>query len=239
MAQVQKDAYLDSFLADARERFGDNLQAVLIYGSYIEGYFDPAVSDYDVMLFFAQEPSPDHKTGLEQRFPRVTLMYYLTLDELDNRIQQGSWSLYIAILRGAVVLYQDEEFRRFTADLENLDMQKVLSDGKTVKKIREKFETEIQVQSEREGLEAIKWFVPTLRRMLQVLTYLETNKTVWGFEENMATNQNIFTDEQLNFIKDMQEKLMHRSDDFEEQDKQQAVRVLTKLSNIVLSKLVP
>lgn len=98
-------------MAEARKRHADNLRAVLIYGSYIEGYFDPQESDYDILMFFERAPDPEHRPVMEQKYPRISLMYYLTIPELEERIENGSWSLYITAVKGAGVLYQDETFK--------------------------------------------------------------------------------------------------------------------------------
>lgn len=231
------DTYLAAFVADVRERYGDNLRAVLVYGSYVEGYFDPEESDYDILLFLGRQPDPEHRPAVEQKFPKVSLMYYLTMEELEERIRNGSWSLYIAVLKGAATLYQDTAFERFVADLEKVDMRKIISSEEGLQKIRDKFEDEINTQTESEGFEAIKWFIPTLRRMLQIHTYLRTHKTVWSLEDNLKTAQTVLDDDDMAFIKDVQQRLLYRSTEFSPDDTRRAAAILENLGNTVVDKL--
>ena len=237
-ARVSPDEYLRNFLADARKRHTeDNLRAVLIYGSYIEGYFAPTESDYDILMFFGRQPDPEHRPAMEQKYPRISLMYYLTIPELEERIENGSWSLYITVLKGAGVLYQDETFKQFVSGLKDFDMRKHISNKEATKKITEKFDEEIKAQSQREKFEAVKWFVPTVRRMLQILTYLRYHQTVWGLQQNLQMLQDTLANDDMAFMRQMQQRLLDRSTSFSPGDKRCAMAILNKLRNAVLNEL--
>ncbi|PSO44439.1 hypothetical protein BRC21_01380 [Candidatus Saccharibacteria bacterium SW_7_54_9] len=188
-------------------------------------------------MFFGRQPDPEHRPAMEQKYPRISLMYYLTIPELQQRIENGSWSLYITTVKGAEALYQDETFKQFANGLQDFDMRKHISNQEATQKITEKFDEEIKAQSQREKFEAVKWFVPTIRRMLQILTYIRYHQTVWGLQENLDMLQNRLANDDMAFMRQMQQRLLDRSTSFSPGDKQCAVAILNKLRNAVLNEL--
>jgi len=48
--KIKPDNYLKKFIEYCREKFGDNLVAVVVFGSYAWGYFDKKKSDYDLFV---------------------------------------------------------------------------------------------------------------------------------------------------------------------------------------------
>jgi hypothetical protein len=141
------------------------------------------------------------------------------------------------VVKGAEVLYQDERFKQFVNGLKDLDMRKHISNKEATRKITEKFDEEIKAQYRREKFEAIKWFVPTSRRMLQILTYIRYHQTVWSLQENLDMLQDRLADDDMAFMRGMQQRLLHRSTSFSPGDKRCAVAILHKLRNTVLNEL--
>ncbi|MFO7781510.1 MAG: nucleotidyltransferase domain-containing protein [Spirochaetia bacterium] len=57
-AERLKHAVEVDFLAKLKEAFGERLDAVVLYGSYVEGNFHPGTSDVNVLVLLS-EPDPD------------------------------------------------------------------------------------------------------------------------------------------------------------------------------------
>lgn len=83
--KIKPDKILKKFIQHCREKYKDNLVAITIYGSYAFGYFDKRKSDYDVFVIF-KDKTPQRKSEINRKFPKVFLQYFCTTDDLIKRI---------------------------------------------------------------------------------------------------------------------------------------------------------
>lgn len=65
------------FPAKLREAFGDGLDAVVLYGSYVAGTFEPGVSDVNVLVLLS-EPDPDALARLSKSAGSLMRTHHIT-----------------------------------------------------------------------------------------------------------------------------------------------------------------
>jgi len=104
--KIRPDYYLKKFIDYCKDKYKDNLFAIVIYGSYAWGYFDKKSSDYDVFIIFKNGTPKNKKLAQKEfnkLFPKISLQYYCTAEELINKVREGHWSIYITLLKSAKV----------------------------------------------------------------------------------------------------------------------------------------
>jgi predicted nucleotidyltransferase len=235
MKSAQLDKYLHECLPAIKESYRSNLAAILIYGSYVEGYFDATESDYDLLVFLQEEPEPDQSHAILEKYPKLSFQYYETLSALRERIMAGSWAVYMALEHQAQALFVTKEFETYLDELHELDFRpiltaKVLQNGTFL----EKAAKEDQILKDMPPtFTAIKWIVPTARRRLQLLTYLTTNKCVWSLKDNLAITRKYLSDKHFRLILSLEQRLQHRDAEITSSEKDSAVELLGQLTNLI------
>lgn len=224
--RVRADDYLKGFMEFCKKRFGDNLVAVVIFGSYPWGYFDRKKSDYDVILFF-KNPVRINKRFAKEKFGKVDVHYLLDKNELISRAHLGHWTTYITLLKSARVIYSTREYRNFLRELKGLNLFEAVVD---VAGIEAKAAYEIDELKKKRGYKALKWSLPMLRKRLQMLTYLRFHKLVWDMKKNLRRNKDILDVTERRFLGGLDRKLRIRSNDFDLSDKKMVLEIMNKLN---------
>lgn len=89
--KIKIDSYLKKFVGFCRQKYGKNLIAIGIYGSYAWGYFDKEKSDYDVFLIFNNHPKNEGKM-LTEKFKKISVQYFCNKTDLLD-FQQETYRL--------------------------------------------------------------------------------------------------------------------------------------------------
>jgi predicted nucleotidyltransferase len=76
-AERLKNAVEVDFLAKLKETFGERLDAVVLYGSYVQGSFEVGVSDVNVLVLLA-EPDPDAVARLSKSAGKLMQKHHIT-----------------------------------------------------------------------------------------------------------------------------------------------------------------
>jgi len=236
LKKIRADNYLKSFVDFCKEKYENNLVAITIYGSYSWGYFNRNKSDYDIFVIFKDKTPKDKKLAQKEflkRFPKISLQYFCTADELLRKVKEGHWSIYITLLKSARILYYTKEYKRFLKKLKKVDFIEQLMDTVAMEY---KTNFEIETLKKRRAYKAAKWALPSIRKRLQLLTYIRRRKVIWNIKKVVKLNKDILTKEEKNFIIDLDKRVKKRKNSFTKQDKGKAVEILKKLNHQILFK---
>ena len=216
--------YLKDFVYFCKKRYGKNLEGIEIYGSYIFGYFDKEKSDYDIFLIFNKKMKNEGKF-LEKKFPRISIQYFCSEDELFELIKIGHWSLYITLLTSARMLYFNKKYGNFLKKLRRVDFIKNI---KNIKRIKWKRQFDKRVMGGRGG-KWVKYSLSALRVRLQFLTYARSRRLVWDLERNINLNKDFLDDSEKEFLLSLNEKVFFRKRKFSLFERKKAIAILNKL----------
>ena len=234
--KIKPDTYLKNFMDYCKDKYKDNLLAIVIYGSYAWGYFNKRKSDYDVFVIFKEKSPKDKGTAQKEfgkLFPKITLQYYCTTDELIHKVNGGHWSIYITLLKSGRVLYKTRGYRKFLKKLKKIDFIEQMLDTVAMQ-YKAKFE--IDTLRKIRGYKAAKWALPSIRKRLQLLVYIRRKKAVWDLKRVVKLNKNVLTKKESDFIVNLDTKVKNRSNDFKSKDRNIAISILNKLNQKILLK---
>ncbi|MDP2649774.1 MAG: nucleotidyltransferase domain-containing protein [bacterium] len=236
LKKINADIYLKDFVSFCKERYEDNLTAIIIYGSYPWGYFDKKKSDYDVFVIFKTKTPKSKKLAQKEflrKFPKISLQYFCTTDELLRKVEEGHWSIYITLLKSAKILYYTKEYKKFLKELKKVDFIEQLMDTAAMEY---KANFEIETLKKSRGYKAAKWALPSIRKRLQLLTYIRRKKAIWNIKKIVRLNKDILTKEERDFIVDLDKRVKKRENSFTKIDKNKSIEILKKLNHQILFK---
>ena len=231
--KIKADKYLKNFIKYCKEKFGDNLAAIVIYGSYAWGYFDKKKSDYDVFMIF-KDKIPYGEKELRKKFKKVGGFYYLNIDELLKRAHLGHWTSYITLLTSARVLYSTKEYEKFLRKLKKINLLEEIIDiaGVELRSINR-----ANILKKTRGYKAVKWALASIRVQLQLFSYLRYKKLIWNIKENLKKNKDILTKEEMVFLEILDKKVRKRINKFNKKDKNMALNLIYKLNKEIIFSL--
>ena len=227
--KILPDNYLKKFINFCKEKYQDNLIAIMVYGSYAWKYFDKKDSDYDIILLF-KENAPDKKS-IAKQFKKISLQYSLTSDEVLTNAHLGHFTTYITILKGGRILYKTKEFNKLIRQLRKTNPLDKVIDIAVIEAKSLYLKKELKRLNK---FKAVKWALPSLRKSLQLLTFIRKNRLVWKLNKNLKLNKDVLTKEEILFIKELNKKLLKRSDNFTKKDKQISINILDKINSEIL-----
>ena len=201
----------------------------MVYGSYAWKYFDKKDSDYDIILLF-KENAPDKKS-IAKQFKKISLQYSLTSDEVLTNAHLGHFTTYITILKGGRILYKTKEFNKLIRQLRKTNPLDKVIDIAVIEAKSLYLKKELKRLNK---FKAVKWALPSLRKSLQLLTFIRKNRLVWKLNKNLKLNKDVLTKEEILFIKELNKKLLKRSDNFTKKDKQISINILDKINSEIL-----
>lgn len=229
--RVKPDSYLRQFIDFCRERYGDNLMAIGIYGSYIWGYFNKDKSDYDIFLVFNNKLKKEGKM-LMNKFDKISVQYFCSPEEILQLVKKGHWSVYITFLTSAKMLYFSKNYKKFVGRLKKLDFAANLKD---TKRIEWKAGFDADCIRKTKGYNGAKYALPALRSRLQLLTYIKYKKLIWDLSKNVNLNKDFLTEEEGKFLLQLNNSVKQRRKVFHR--KNFAISLLHKINAEVISLL--
>ena len=227
--KIRPDDYLKKFINYCKEKYWGNLIAIMVYGSYAWGYFDKKDSDYDLILIFKQNAPV--KKSIARQFKKISLQYSLTTNEVLTNAHLGHFTSYITILKGGRILYKTREFNRLIKKLRRTNPLDKIIDVAVIEAKSFYLRNELKKLNK---FKAIKWALPSIRKTLQLLTFIRKNRLIWKLNKNLKLNKDVLTKEDILFIKVLNKKLLKRSDNFTKKDKQTSVSILDKINREIL-----
>jgi len=236
LKKIKADNYLKSFVDFCKKEYGSNLVAIVIYGSYAWGYFDKKKSDYDIFVIFKDETTKSKKLVQEKilkRFRKISLQYFCTTDELLRKVEEGHWSIYITLLKSARILYYTKEYKKFIKELKKVDFIEQLMDTAAMEY---KANFEIEALKRNRGYKAAKWALPSIRKRLQLLTYIRRRKAIWDIKKTVKLNKNILSKEERDFVIRLDKRVKKRRNYFTKKDRDKTIEILKKLNQQIIFK---
>lgn len=228
--KIRKDKYLKEFIKFCKEKYKENLMAVIIYGSYAWGYFDRKESDYDVAVIFRDKTPSEHKE-IDRRFPKVFLQYFCTADELLKKVEAGHFTIYVTFLKSARVLYWTKDYKKVLKELKKVDFIEELADTTAM---QYKANYEINCLKKLKGYKGAKWALPCIRKRLQLLTYIRRRKPIWKLKKVVKMNKDLLDKEERKFILELDKEVKQRREDFGKEDREMAIKILEKLNKKII-----
>ncbi len=230
--KIRPDKYLKKFINFCKERYGNNLIAITIYGSYPWGYFDKKKSDYDLFVIF-KDKTPKGKKEIKKKFPKISLQYFCTTNDLLRKVKEGHWSIYITLLKSAGILYYTKKYKKFLKKIKRIDFTEQLMDTAAM---QYKATYEIRVLKKSRGYKAAKWALPSIRKRLQLLTYIRRKKAVWNIKKVVKLNKDVLTKEERDFVINLDKRVRKRQNSFTKEDKERTIKILNKLNHKIIFK---
>ena len=118
-----KDNYIKKFVDYCKQKYSENLEAIIVFGSYSLDFFNERESDYDVIIVFKNKVPIDQEE-IKKNFNKISLHHFLNEKDLLKKIYEGRWSIYITLLKSSKVLYQTKEYISFLKKLKKLNFLK-------------------------------------------------------------------------------------------------------------------
>ena len=233
--KIRADKYLKKFVDYCKNKFKDNLIGIVIYGSYAWGYFDKRKSDYDVFVIF-KDKKPNGRKEIEGLFPKISLQYFCTANDLKRIVREGHFAPYITLLKSAKILYAKPDYQKFLKELSKINFLEEMLDT-VAYEWKAKYERNVLLKA-KSGFKAAKWALPVLRKRLQLLALVRKRRLVWDLKKVLILNKDLLTKEERDFIADLDKKVIARSRDFDLNDKKMALRILGKIDRELLLSLV-
>ncbi len=172
------------------EKYGTNLAAILIFGSANTGHFIEGKSDIDHMIFLKKLDNLDLVKESKFLFDNLkpyhfATQYLFTLEGIISHMTRNGrkgWSVYITIVGrdGSRVIYSTPEFESLKEKLK--ENPPTIEDLKKYIKEKDEFEFEGYFK-EIESFNLTKSLMAHLRRKLQIINYLQTNKLIFDYEK--------------------------------------------------------
>ena len=111
-----------------KNKYKKNLAAVLIFGSYFTGNYNPKESDLDlIILLKSKKPEEKDKQEIEKKIEQLKIFIHhlKTIEEYKKEIyEKGSWSSWVVVQKGAKIIFSTKEFKEFQKYLKENPIKK-------------------------------------------------------------------------------------------------------------------
>jgi len=212
-------------------RYGDNLAALLLFGSANTGNYKEGKSDIDTLIFIKEKGNLDFGEEIgslvgELSSEKLAVQNMETLEGVKKYIQENNgWGVYTAIMAkgGSRTLHSTGEFEELKKELKDNPFKKQGISNY----LQRKLETDVNGYFKKlEGWDVTKAFFSHTRRLLQMTHYLTNGELIFdyhdclkelGFEENETKNlkqlaraydeRRVLSDEEKNSYNEFSEKL--------------------------------
>ncbi len=221
--KIKQDFYLKEFVDFCRERYGKNLIAIGIYGSYVEGYFDKDKSDYDVFLIFNSKIKNETEF-LDRQFKKISVLQFCSSKELLELIKKGHWAIYITLLTSARILYFTKEYKFLIKTLKKINF---INNLKNFNRIKWKVRFDKKNVRNGKGYTGAKYAFPALRSNLQLLTYIKYKKLIWNLNKIIKLNKDFLTYQEGDYLIQLENSVKQRKNSFH--NKNIAINILDKI----------
>lgn len=191
------------------KRYGDNLAAILLFGTAHTGEFKEGVSDIDIMIFLKKQGDSnldEESASLfnDLRTERFTTQYFHTLESMKRYIKERtSFSTYLVITSkdGSRVLYSTPEFEWLKSWLK--ENPPSIQEIKRYVEKKDGFELDGYFKKLK-GFDLTKAIFSHIRRKLQVIAYLKTGELVFNY--NRCLNKVDLSKEKLKKLYEIYEQ---------------------------------
>lgn len=172
MAEDIKNEIQEQINSFLKNKYKNNLAAILIFGSYFTGNYDPEESDLDLIILLKNKnPKEKDKIEIKESLKKLNVFVHhlKTIKKCkEDLYEKGSWSSWIVLQKGARVIFSTPEFKDFQKYLKENPIKK----EKLIEFIKKKddFDLIIDLQNKK-NFDATKMLFAHIRRKLQIIHY--------------------------------------------------------------------
>lgn len=227
--QVDK-AEVDMFLKSCRETLGENLIAVVLYGSRYWGFADED-SDYDLFLFVKKvdKKSKRDSKELSKRYPKFHIRYFVAITD-ERIVRRSGWAGYVVLTEFSYPLFKTKVYSEFLKTL-----KKNTPDIKEVVKVYkfEKNKYEMDEFQKKTGFKANEWGFFSIWRRLQIIDFYGNSKVRTDLDENIKACSDMVSKHSSQFLHELQDRVYKRSDKWDKSDYEHSVKILKHLNTFI------
>ncbi|MAH03872.1 hypothetical protein CMI39_03760 [Candidatus Pacearchaeota archaeon] len=169
-----------------KEKYKDNLAAILIFGSANTGEFVEGKSDIDIIIILKRKNKLNYKKEnifLHKKFRKEnwSIHHFISIKDYEKYIyKKGSWASWITIIDGSKKIYSTKEFKGFKKRLIN----KPLLKKSVIKYIKIK---DLRIKNtypkSRKGFSLTKGMMQNLRLRMQIIVYFKHKKIIFDYKK--------------------------------------------------------
>jgi len=168
------------------ERYGNNLAAILIFGSANTGHFVEGKSDIDTIILLKRKCKLNFKNEIRYLFEidelqseKLKILHFKTIKNYEKHIyNEGSWSSWVTVIEGSKKIYSTSYFEKFKERL----IKKPISRKKLFEYLKQKDKFELKGYFKKTGgFDLTKALMSHLRRKLQIMNYFKTGKIIFDY----------------------------------------------------------
>ncbi len=189
------------------KRYGNNLAAVLIFGSYNTGKFVKGISDINLIILFKKKNSIKFQSEYDILYHNlfadipVSITHFRIIEDYRRHIYgEGSWSSWITVINGSKAIYSTKEFELFRQKL----LEKPILGAHLLSYLLHKDEIELKGYFKRirewDLTKAIFFYI---RRKLQVINYLNGNNLEFDYQKSLRNIKHIEHEKELSRLSDL------------------------------------
>jgi len=211
-----EDKRLEGIVEKLKARYGENLAAIVIFGSYVLGLYKEGKSDIDSIILIKEragiEDLAAEGTRLFQEMTeeRLSVQEFNVLFEYEADLyERGRFTSWATMQKqkGCEVAYKTREFEEFLERLKRKPLEK----GKVLKTVREKDDFDLKVYlGEAEGFRKTVCLFGHLRRKLQILNYYTDNQLEFDYDDCLRSVFNLLDREDVKKLENLNGKYKSR-----------------------------
>ncbi|MFH1607897.1 MAG: nucleotidyltransferase domain-containing protein [archaeon] len=168
-----------------KKRYGDNLAAILVFGSANTGQYKEGVSDIDLIILLKRENHLNLKKEFkkivnELKELKVSLHHLKTIKGHEKYIyQRGSWSSWTETIKESKNIYSTQEFRKLKTRL----IKKPISKQKLIEYSNYKNRRMSNYPGNRKGFSLTKGVFANLKTRMQTRVYLKHKTIIFDYNK--------------------------------------------------------
>lgn len=221
---------VDKFIKSCKSSFGENLVAVVLFGSRYWGFSDKE-SDYDLFVFVDEinQNTLAKKDTLVTSFPKFHIRYFVSVN--DNRFKTKSgWASYVVLTKYSHIFYTTSKYKELIERLNRNqpNLPNVLSEYK-----KEKNRYEIDELKGKGGFKANEWAFFSIWKRIQIIDYYKNNKVRVDLNKNLSNANNILSPNDVRFVRALHKRTFNRVGDWNQSDYRKSVDILKQLNQFL------
>ena len=225
------DGYLKNFLDFCVKQLGKNLEAMTIYGSYGGKNFNKDRSDYDIFIIVKNKKGEKRfRKIVKSKFKKISLQYFATIKELSDKIKEGNWAIFIALVYTGKVIYSNKRFSSF--------INKTRKNGINARKSLGRYvggrnQEEFNIAKKLTGWKFIKWVYASMRKRLYLISYSRFSKSKFNFLADLKSNKDLFSTKEILLLKNLNKKYNNRAHKINSDERRLYLSILKRTNEII------
>ncbi len=169
-----------------KNKYKENLAAILVFGSANTGEWKEGKSDIDLIILFRDNSKLKlikEKNRLFKELPKfsTSAIHFRTIKNYEKHIyKEGSWSSWITAINGSKKLYSTKEFEKFRNHL----IKNPISKKKLINYVKGKDHFELKGYFKKiKFFDLTKALFSHLRRKIQIMNYYKIKQIIFDYNQ--------------------------------------------------------